>query len=261
MDNKTDLQDVTFLFRLKVDSIERLENILMVIDFISYHFDTNIYVLEAANYNNSIVRKLLPQKVSYHFVEDYDPILHQTKYINKAVENCRTPYLAVWDTDVIIDRGQIITSVEWLRQNEADFVSPYKDKALDTTRIIRELYFKTRDLRILKDNKGKMKELYAPNPVGGGFFANRDKYVQSGIENEYFYGWGRADGERINRWKILGHRYKRVSGPLFHLTHGRGISSKFHSPRQDDIKFSEVLRIYTMSKGELEEEVKTWGDN
>lgn len=260
MDNKTDLQDVTFLFRLRVDSIERLENILMVIDFISHHFDTNIHVLEAASYNNDIARKLLPQKVSYRFVEDYDPIFHQTKYITETVENCRTPYLAVWDTDVIIDPVQIITSVNWLRQNVADFVSPYKDKALDTTRIIRELYVKTRDIGVLQDNKEKMRELYAPNPVGGGFIAKRAKYIQSGIENEYFYGWGRADGERINRWKILGHRYKRVSGPLFHLTHGRGISSKFHSPHQDDIKFSEVLRIYTMSNDELEEEVRTWGD-
>lgn len=50
-------------------------------------------------------------------------------------------------------------------------------------------------------------------------------------------------------------------GPLFHLTHDRGINSKFHSTRQDDLKMSEVFRIYSMSKDELQEEVKNWQSN
>ncbi|HSH35834.1 MAG TPA: hypothetical protein VK998_06190, partial [Schnuerera sp.] len=154
----------------------------MVIDFIYHHFDTNIHVLETAKYNNGIVHKLLPQNVSYRFIEDYDPILHHTKYTNKLVKNCCTPYIAVWDADVIIDPQQIITAVEWLRRNKADFVSPYKNKALDTSRIIRELYYKTRDINVLKTNKGKMEEMYAPNPVGGGFFANKAKYLEAGME-------------------------------------------------------------------------------
>jgi hypothetical protein len=84
--------------------------------------------------------------------------------------------------------------------------------------------------------------------------------LKQGWKTKNFYGWGREDGERINRWKILGYRYERVNGPLFHLTHERGINSRFHSSKQDDIKASEVLRLYAMSKEEMIKEIKKWGN-
>lgn len=80
------------------------------------------------------------------------------------------------------------------------------------------------------------------------------------MENEKFYGWGRENGERINRWKILEYRYVRVPGPFFHLTHERGLNSRFHSSKQDDIKASEVFRLYAMSKEEMINEIKKWGN-
>lgn len=103
-----------------------------------------------------------------------------------------------------------------------------------------------------------MIELYAPNPVGGGFFAQKESYIEAGMENEKFYGWGREDGERINRWKKLGYRYERINGPLFHLTHERGVNSRFHSPNQDNIKSSEIFRFYGMSRQEMIHEIKSW---
>ncbi len=145
-----------------------------------------------------------------------------------------------------------------LRNQEADFVSPYQDKALDTTLIVRELYFKTLDFSVLQDNCDNMIELYASYPVGGGLFAQKESYIEAGMEIEKFYGWGREDGERINRWKKLGYRYERIHGPLFHLTHERDVNSRFHSPTQDNIKSSEVFRIYGMSKQEMIQEIKTW---
>lgn len=258
MDSKTDLNDVTFLIPIRVDSIVRLENLIMVTDFIITHFDTNIHILEATSYNNNILGRLLSENVSVTYIKDYDPVFHRTKYINMLIKGCFTPFLAVWDADVIVPPEQIITSVNWLREKEASFVFPYKDKFLDTTHIIRELYFGTRNLEILEENKGKMEELYRPDPFGGGFFVEKATYKKLGMENEYFYGWGNEDADRINRWKVMGYIYKRVSGPLFHLSHERGMNSKFHTDEQGEIKFSEILRIFTMSKNELESEIKTW---
>ena len=70
-----------------------------------------------------------------------------------------------------------------------------------------------------------MNELYPPNCVGGAFFANRQTYIDSGLEKELFYGWGVEDGERYRRWSIQGQSVERVHGLLFHLTHERGINS------------------------------------
>src|SRR5699024_4336008 len=222
------------------------------------HFETSIHLLEATDYNNKVLERLLSSGVNITFVEDNDPIFHRTKYINELVEKSETAYLAIWDTDVIVSPDQLSQSVNLLRNEEADFVYPYKEKFLDTNTILRELYIKSRDLNLLKEHTGKMKELYSPTPVGGGFLAEREAYITSGMENEYFYGWGREDGDRLNRWEILDYAVERIAGPLFHLTHERGENSTFHSEEQSNIKISELYRLASMSENELMEEINSW---
>jgi predicted glycosyltransferase involved in capsule biosynthesis len=173
-------------------------------------------------------------------------------------ENANTSIVAVWDGDVLVSTDQLEKSVKLLRDKLADFVFPYTDRFLDTSNIVKELYIRTRDLNSLKSNENKMTELYAPDPVGGGFFANRKAYTESGLENLSFYGWGRQDGERVNRWEILGYKVKRVKGPIYHFTHRRGINSKFHSKKQSRIKRHELERLAMMSKNELENEISGW---
>lgn len=255
---KTDLQDTTFLIPVRLDSIVRLENLIAVVNFITDHVQSQIHVLEASAYNNGLIKTCLGNRIHYRFIEDFDPIFHRTKYINELVMGCNTPFIAVWDTDVIIPPRQIRSSAEMLRNNEAEFVLPYQTRFLEISEIIREMYIQSGDLTLLEKNAAKMKQLYLPNPLGGAYFCNRKTYIKIGMENEHFYGWGREDGERVTRAKIFGYDFQRVEGPLFHLTHDRGINSKFHSSRQDDVKMSEVFRIYSMTEEELKREVKSW---
>lgn len=70
---KIDFRDLTFLVPVRLDSIIRLENLLVSIDSISKTFDTNIYVLESSSYKNGILEQILPSNVEYVFVEDKDP--------------------------------------------------------------------------------------------------------------------------------------------------------------------------------------------
>ncbi len=258
MIHKIDLTDVTFLFSQRMESIDRIENLLELVDFFKTHFNTNIHLLETAPFNNHLLEKLLPKEVKYVFEQDFDPIFHRTRYTNKMILTASTPIVSLWDSDVIVKKEQIVSAVNLIRNNEADFSSPYIGKALDTTKIVRELYFQTRDINTLKENEMKMKELYAPDPIGGGFFADREKYIKSGMENEFFYGWGKEDGERVNRWETLGYRFKRVEGYLYHLTHDRGINSQFHSKKQGELKQAELERLALMSKEELKAEIATW---
>jgi predicted glycosyltransferase involved in capsule biosynthesis len=258
MTKKVKIKDTTFLIPVRIDSVTRLENILLIINFLLSHFDTSIYILEAAPYNNQLLDKLLPANVSHTFIEDQDPVFHRTKYINHMVRACSTPYLSVWDADVLVSPRQIITSLAQLRENRADFVYPYDKHFLDTTPILRELYIQSQDFELLKKHVGKMTRMNLKESVGGAFLATKKAYIKTGIENEFFYGWGPEDIDRINRWKILGYAYKRIQGPLFHLTHERGQNSSFHSSKQADIKHTEILRIVAMSKRELKDEVNTW---
>ena len=258
MEKKIDLLDVTFLIPIRLDNIQRLENLMLATEYLFAHFDTNIHILEADGYNNLLITNLLPGKIKISFIEDYDPIFHRTYYINQMLKDCDTPLVAVWDADVIAPFPQIQESVEWLRKGKADFVRPYDNLFLDTTLIIRELYFRRRNIKVLESNQGKMKPLYPPHPVGGGFFARLDKYRESGKENERFYGWGIEDGERVNRWMILGYNYKNTSGVMYHLSHPRGKNSQFHNSQEVDTKNGELIKTTSMSKKELAKEIQGW---
>jgi len=255
---KINLHDVTFLIPVRIDSIIRLENLILVTEFLSDNFSTNVNVLEAAGYDNNLVKQLLPKDVKVNWVKDFDPIFHRTRYINELIHGCETDIVGIWDADVIIPKEQIVQSIELLRNRDAHFVHPYKDAFLDTSDIVRESFFKSRDVNALKFHSKKMKALYGPQPVGGAYFANRKAYFDAGLENEYFYGWGIEDGERINRWLILGYIHKRLEGNLFHLTHPRGSNSAFHSQRQILLKKNELNRIHSMSKKELQKEIQIW---
>lgn len=257
---KTNLKDCTFLIQMRLDSIDRLVNLKSTVEFILKNFDTNIHVLEADGFNSKLIQSVIPDKVKYTFKEDFDPIFFRTNYTNQMVRECPTPFIVNWEPDVIAPPEQVVQAVELLRSGEADFSYPYEHYFLDTSKILRELYITSQDLNVLIKHQKKMMRLYAPNPVGGAFFANRIKFIESGIENLNYYGWGIEDGERYVRWEGLGYSIKRVKGNLYHLTHHRGLNSNFHSVNQRKIKKEEIDRIRMLSKNELESEVKSWNN-
>lgn len=243
MDRLQNQSDVTFLFLVRLDTIDRLENTLAATQFISSNFEANIWVSEYASYNNGLLEKLLDQNIRYTFHEDPDPILYRTRFLNQMTQNVETPFVAVWDTDVIVPVSQVIKAVELLRTGEADFVYPYETYFLESSPLLRKMYLQEGDIGILEQNRKKMKELYLPNPVGGAFVANLEAYKATGLENESFYGWGLEDGDRYYRWVNSGYQLRRIPGPLFHLSHARGINSVFHNSDQQIFKRKEVMSV------------------
>lgn len=236
------LKHLTFLLLVRLDTISRLENILAVTEYITLNFEAPVFVLESAPFNNGILKKLLNKKVHYSFQEDQDPILYRTKFLNQMTMNVGTPYITIWDTDVIAPINQVLDAINLLKTGVADFVYPYEKQFLDTSTILRKLYIQDRRIEIFEQNMKKMIEMYSPNPLGGAFLANLNSYKDAGLENENFYGWGLEDGERFYRWANLGYKIKRIPGPLFHLTHERGLNSTFQNPDQQLIKRKEIAQ-------------------
>lgn len=225
---KINIKYFTFIVPVRVDSIIRIENLLMSIQYLLKNFETNITVLEASDYNNGILQKLLDKKVEYVFFEDKDPIFYRTKYLNIMTIKSTTPYVGIWDADVIIPKDQIIDSVEKIR-NCFEIAFPYDGSFFDTSEIIREYYLKHQEVDVLIKNKNKMEKIYGENMGGGAIFVNKNAYILSGMENERYYGWGLEDGDRLERWITLNYRIYRSSGCLFHLTHPRTLNSTYRS--------------------------------
>ena len=63
---------MTFMIPVRLDSVVRLENLILSVQSLLRYFDTNIMVLEAASYRNGIIQKMLGKKIQYLFLEDRD---------------------------------------------------------------------------------------------------------------------------------------------------------------------------------------------
>lgn len=156
------------------------------------------------------------------------------------IDKVSTEFVAVWDVDIIIDETQIINSIMLLR-NGIDVVYPYS-VFLDTSCEIRRMYLEQEgNIDLLYNLSKYMNELYGPNPVGGAFFLRTECYIQSGKENENYYGWGYEDGDRYYRWQNQKFKVQRVEGPLFHLSHPRGINSSVTDSNETLIKKRELF--------------------
>lgn len=199
---RIDLTDTTFIIPVRIDSMIRLENLLMSVDSIVRHFQTRVLILETSSYPNEIIPSLIKDDmVEYTFLMDKDPVFYKTKYLNILARQVDTSLICIWDADVILDHAQIVDAVEKLRTGTYDIVYPYNGDFLDTSDILREHYWLHRDLDFLKKHQGKMNSLYTVEgvigAVGGAVFAQTEQYRRAGMENEAFYGWGLEDGKGI----------------------------------------------------------------
>ncbi|MCR4769738.1 MAG: hypothetical protein K5874_05970 [Bacteroidaceae bacterium] len=243
----------TVLIPLRVDSVERLENLLCVIKYL-IKLDLYIFIYEADYNNNGIVSKLLPRtkKILYKFIYDDDVIFHRTKYINQMMRDSSTPYVAVWDSDIIVPRQQVEECINAL-QRGYDAAYPYKSICFSVSRELRACYMKIHNLKVLQHNASYMNPLYGENFVGGAFFVNKKAYESIGGENESFYGWGPEDGDRFIRWKVMQFKIFRSEGYAYHLWHPRDINGAIRSKTQqvicqhltimDEFSSSDDLRV------------------
>lgn len=252
------LKDTTFIIPIRLDSIIRLENFIMTINFIQKNFRTNIIVLEATSYNNGLISSLF-NDIVYLFVEDKDPVFHRTKYLNEMARIVKTDIISLWDVDIILEPEQILDSIKQLRENNYDIAFPYNGDFLDTSDILRNHYWIYRDIGFLKKNKDKMKSLYTLKSVigalGGAIFLKTEIYRNSGMDNEKFYGWGLEDGERYYRWLEFGYRIYRNKNCMFHLSHPRDLNGMFRSKNHQYKAIHDFNETVNYGKEELRKSI------
>ena len=257
---KYDLKDTTFIIPVRIDSMIRLENLLLTLENLESNFYTNIKIVEAAYYNNGILKQLINPDITIDFFEDKDPVFHRTKHLNSISKNVNTYITGIWDSDVIIESSQIIDAIKNLREKKCDFAYPYNGQFFDTSEIFRNHYLLYKDIDFLKKNASKMELLYSSvkegDSVGGAFLISTMKYKMSGLENENLYGWGLNDGERYHRWLIMNYCLYRSNGPLFHLTHPRDINGKMRSEYHYYKSWDEVHSILNSTEKELKKNFK-----
>lgn len=253
---RIDLSDVTFVICVKIDSQSRLDNLYAVTSYLCKYLKTNI-ILGEVDEESKIDRDLLPIACSHYFIPQNSGLLHRTKVNNFMIDKADTPIVAILDTDAIVPINQIVESVQLIRDEKADMVSPYDGEYLDVHMLFKPMFGKILDEELLMLNRECFHPI-AHRSYGGLVLFEKISFIAAGMENEYFTSWGPEDVERIKRMKNLGFKVKRVNGPLFHLGHERYENSAYES---DEVYFdfmNEYHRISNMSEMELQVYINSW---
>jgi predicted glycosyltransferase involved in capsule biosynthesis len=242
---KTNLSDVTFTIPIRIDSEERLENLKLVINYLTTHFDTNIMVQE-----NDVEPKVQNIVDDYTFIQDTNIFFYRTRILNQMCRRVTTPIIVNYDCDVLFPTDNYAISAEVIRSDQVDGVYPYDGLFLDIGRHYMEQLKAANFSNIQGD-------VLNPKSVGGCIFWNREAYIKGGMENERFISWGTEDVERHERFLKLGYRVARLTGPLYHIHHLRIPINHKNNPFQSH-NDSELKKVMEMSKEELQEYIKSW---
>lgn len=225
--------DLGILIPCRIDSPERRENISCIIRFLINAGVGNISILESGKQ-----QEYFPDHnfhfIHTQFIEDHDAVFPKTKHINTLLQNSKASIVAAWDTDVVVSAGQVMESYRTVKDGKAFMSIPYDGRVYVCDKELSGLFRTRPDIQLLEKAAPALPLMYGHLSTGGAFFVNRRDYLESGGENESFRGWGPEDVERVKRIEISGRKVHFASGPMYHLWHPRGRTSRY-ADRQCEI--------------------------
>ena len=255
-----DLKQTTFIIPLRVDTGDRLRNVILSTCFLLHHFDTTVMIKEVDSERRfetfalPIIKRLVDTKNLVHVFEEEtrtDDAFHRTKVLNDMVMMSKTDVVVNYDTDIILPVSSYTTAVEML-SGECDVVYPYKFGERGERKVNLPLTIDTQEDMDGFENNDWVKSFiesdyspdlfdqnsfYARNVNGLGWaeygmvqFFNRQVYIDGYLENEGFIAYAPEDVERHHRWKTLGYNIGRVDTHAYHLEHDRTQNSWYTNP-------------------------------
>lgn len=275
-----DLSNVTFIIPLRIETDDRLRNIILTTSFLLNNFKTKVIIKEVSDesafieFAKPILDKLIPDQENlihiFELDDTEDNSFHRTKVLNDMIMISDTEIVVNYDSDIILPIESYIESIELLKN--CDIVYPYRFGKHGERKVNLNTKFETQEdidnfinvPDISEFIKSKYnpevfdnKYFYYPHAQGEGWaeygmcqFFKRKVYIDGYLENEGFIAYAPEDVERHYRWKTLGYNIQRVDNYAYHLEHKRTPNSWFSNPfMQHNFKLWE--KIQKFSKKEL----------
>ena len=253
-----DLSNVTFIIPLRIESDDRLRNIILSTSFLLNNFDCKVIIRESdeeANFSSFAypqIQKIAPtENLEFHHENSVRAYFHRTKLLNEMVMMTTTDIVVNYDSDIILPISSYVEAKRLIDEKEAHVVYPYKfgekgeRKVTMNTKVVDEddlnslLDFPLIKKFIAEFNPEVLDEsyFYAENVNGMGWaeygmcqFFSTQAYKDGYLENEGFIAYAPEDVERYHRWNMLGYTIKRVDNHAYHLEHERSQNSWFNNP-------------------------------
>ena len=267
MDSETtmriDLSKATFIIPIRIESSDRLRNVITTIAFLLENFDTNIIIKEVDSESVfekealPILKNILDVDVDVnHIFEKSDaPLFHRQKVLNEMIMEADTEIVINYDCDVILPIESYQQAYESILDETYDVVYPYGQGTyqyqVPASDEVVSHFLETGDFGYLKS-----KSKNHTSDFGWVQFFNRQVYIDGGMENENFKAYAPEDKERFYRFNTLGYNVGRIDDSVYHLEHARGENSWFSNPHMSS-NIGEWEKIQSMDKKTLVEYYST----
>lgn len=230
-----DFTDVTFLIPVTIDSKDREENAYIIFDNLLKYFDTTIL----------------------HGDPTDNGKFHRTKWLNDNTAKSNTPIVINYDCDILVPPFQLYLAIEELRSGNADMIYPYDGRFARVPRTWVDTINRFGDVGLFGDNEFVGCRKGDTASVGGVVCYNKDKFIESGGENEKMISYAPEDVERFYRWNKLGYKVARMKGCCYHIDHVITTNSSTSHP---DYKANEAELNYVKSLNflQLRNYVDSW---
>ena len=230
---KINLKNTTFIIPIRIESADRMRNVITILCYLLKKFDTNV-ILKEVDTESIFKRDVLPQikdylgdsinDLTHIFEKSEDSVFYRMKILNEMVDISNTPIIVNYDSDVLLKTKTCEESVRMILDGY-DIVYPYgfgqyqKMVFADDTDVSN---FISNDFNF--DALDKKSRIFDAQ-YGHVQFLNRKSYFDAGLENENFRGSSPEDKERFYRFEKLGYNIGRIDHEVYHLEHSRGYNS------------------------------------
>ena len=258
-----DLTKTTFIIPLRIETDDRMRNIITTLIYLTRNFDTKIIVKEVDKESVYLrdVKPLLEQALEpemlaciHHIFEQSDDFtFHRTKILNDMLWMVDTPVVANYDSDILLPLESYINATNMISKG---WVHPDAEGSKPVKVIYPYGYGDYQFQCHVGDNEvtnfinsgfnfeyfnGHMRQWDAK--YGFCQFFDTKEYKKLGGENENFIAYGYEDDERHFRFNLLSS-VGRIHEYVYHLEHGRTKNSWFNNPHcEDNKKLWEQLKV------------------
>ena len=254
---KNDLSKATFIIPIRIESSDRLRNIITTTAFLLENFNTNIIIKEVDS--ESIFKKdALPILndildvqvcVNHIFEKSNESLFHRQKVLNEMIVEATTEVVVNYDCDVLLPLDSYDEAYQSILHHKYDVIYPYGQgmyqKQVSATDEVVSHFLQTGDFGYLEKHSKTH-----TSDFGWVQFFNRQVYIDGGMENENFKAYAPEDKERFYRFTTLDYNVGRINNFVYHLEHSRGKNSWFDNPHMQS-NVNEWEKIKVMGKEEL----------
>tara|TARA_R100000781_G_scaffold12582_2_gene11071 strand:+ start:763 stop:1587 length:825 start_codon:yes stop_codon:yes gene_type:complete len=257
---KIDLSHATFIIPIRIESPDRLRNVITTTAFLLENFDTNIIIKEVDS-ESVFQRDALPVledivntdniwvNFNHIFERSDEPLFHRQRVLNEMVMETDTEIVVNYDCDAIFPLESYELAYKGIMDGVYDVVYPYGSgmyqKQVKATDVTVSQFLETGDYEFLD----AVSNIHTSDFGWAQFFRTK-VYIEGGLENENFRAYAPEDKERFYRFTTLGYSVGRIDGVVYHLEHERGENSWFTNPHMES-NIGEWEKIKTMNRDQL----------